>query len=75
MAEYFGGTLAGVEVRGWSGGPRASWAALVGRLSSFDVYLHYLVSFLAGPELLIIYPGRRMFRAGLGVYLRQRFGA
>lgn len=42
MAEYFGGILAASRSKDGVNDRGASWAGLVSRLSTFDVYLHYL---------------------------------
>ena len=42
MAEYFGGILAASRSRDGTDDRGATWAALVSRLSTYDVYLHYL---------------------------------
>lgn len=43
MAEYFGGILAASRTPDGTDDRGASWAALIARLSTHDVYLHYLV--------------------------------
>lgn len=43
MAEYFGGILAASRTPDGTDDRGASWAALVARLSTHDVYLHYLL--------------------------------
>jgi hypothetical protein len=42
MAEYFGGILAASRSKGGTDDRGATWASLVSRLSTYDVYLHYL---------------------------------
>ncbi len=43
MAEYFGGILAASRTPDGDDDRGVSWAGLVSRLSTFDVYLHYLI--------------------------------
>jgi hypothetical protein len=42
MMEYFGGILAASRSADGDDDRGAAWASLVGRLSTFDIYLHYL---------------------------------
>ena len=61
MTEYFGGILAASRSKDGADDRGASWAGLVARLSTFDIYLHYL----AYDALRRLYLGRTDLNFGI----------